>query len=279
MTPPEITIQRVDYFTNYAGRFLSVEAKDALGAPTGGPTLAMSWAEAGGAYGAATLLAKFSDSGQYMYHYTLIPVGAAGSTTPLPATVRVASSTGQTAEAPVNTWLGGGLPPLAAGYLKGFLTHYMDPVEGKAKINALAAEFPDLAEIIDLPNDTNGYQRKSMAVMNGVTPEGTPDIGGAPSTAGQPQSVALFANAWGQEGGNDVQAEFLNPGVANSPLSVSVSGKKITVSLATDATGALASTAAQVAAAINGNPAAFALVTRAPGTTVQGRASCSRGRW
>ena len=71
----------------------------------------------------------------------------------------------------------------------------------------------------------------------------------------------LFANAWGQEGGNDIQAEFLNPGAANSPLSVSVSGSRITVNLATDATGALASTAAQVRDAINANPAASALVT------------------
>jgi hypothetical protein len=45
----EIVILRVDYFENYAGRFLSVEAKDRLGgaAPTGstyvGPELSLSW--------------------------------------------------------------------------------------------------------------------------------------------------------------------------------------------------------------------------------------------
>ena len=69
----------------------------------------------------------------------------------------------------MNTWMGGGLPPLADGYLKGFFTHYMDPIEENARIYSLAAEFPDLAEIIDLPYKTNGYQRKSMAIMTGTT--------------------------------------------------------------------------------------------------------------
>ncbi len=45
----EIVVLRVDYFENYAGRFLSVEAKDRLGGatPTGstyvGPSLSLSW--------------------------------------------------------------------------------------------------------------------------------------------------------------------------------------------------------------------------------------------
>jgi hypothetical protein len=256
VTPPEITIQRVDYFTNYAGRFLSVEARDSLGAISGGPTLAMSWAEAGGDYGDATTLSKFTDAGQYMYHRILIAVGAPGETAPVPAMVRVASSTGETVEAPVNTWLGSGLPPMAGGYLKGFLTHYMDPAEGKAKINALAAEFPDLAEIIDLPNDTNGYQRPAMATMAGTTA-----IDSNPPSAQRSGAVVLFTQAMGHEGGNDVQAEFLDPGAADSPLSASVMDKTISVSLGTDGSGALVSTAEEVVAAINANPAANQLVT------------------
>src|SRR5919199_5900938 len=40
-------------------------------------------------------------------------------------------------------------------------------------------------------------------------------------------AVVLTTNAWGQDGGNDVQAEFLNPGAANQPLSVAVTGKLI----------------------------------------------------
>ena len=252
----EVTIMRVDYFTNYAGRFLAVAARTSLGLPSGGPTMAMAWKEAGGDYGTATNMSKYTDAGQYMYHRILVRVGALGSTTPVPATVSVASSAGGVAEGPVNTWVGGGLPPLADGYLKGFFTHYMDPVENKQRINALAAEFPDLAEIINLPFLTNGYQRKSMAIMAGTT-----GIGSQPPSAQRPAAVVLFAQALGHQGGNDIQAEFLNPGAANSPLAISVTGMRITVSLGTDGAGALASTAAQVVAAINANPDATALLT------------------
>ena len=54
--------------------------------------------------------------------------------------------------------------------------------------------------------------------------------------------------------------QFVNPGAPNSPLSVSVSGLAITVSLATDGAGALTSTAAQVVAALNADPAASAIL-------------------
>jgi hypothetical protein len=70
--------------------------------------------------------------------------------------------------------------------------------------------------------------------------------------------VILTSRAWGHEGGNNLTAEFVNPGVPNSPLTVTMPGNDQRVSLATSATGALTSTAAQVAAAINANPEAFA---------------------
>ena len=49
----------------------------------------------------------------------------------------------------------------------------------------------------------------------------------------------LTSRAWGHEGGNDIAAEFRNPGAPNSPLSVTVTGNDIVVSLATNAAGAL----------------------------------------
>ncbi len=73
-------------------------------------------------------------------------------------------------------------------------------------------------------------------------------------------AVVLTTRDWGHEGGNQVQAEFLNPGAANQPLSVTVTDKLISVSLGTDNSGAPNSTAGQVVAAINANPAASALV-------------------
>ena len=67
----------------------------------------------------------------------------------------------------------------------------------------------------------------------------------------QAAAVVLTAKDWGHIGGDQVTAEFKNPGAPNAPLSVAVTGKDIVVNLATDATGALTSTAAQVVAAIN----------------------------
>src|SRR5690606_15204889 len=62
------------------------------------------------------------------------------------------------------------------------------------------------------------------------------------------------SKACGHEGGNGIVVSTVNPGTANSPLHVSVSGKNITVSLATNASAAVTRPAAQVAAATNASP-------------------------
>ncbi len=255
-TGGEVMILRADYFTNYAGRFLSVAARTALGASHGGPTLAMSWKEEGGDFVPALVMSKYVDDDVYLYHRQMVRLGPASETSVPPVAVRVASSTEEVAEGSAQTWVGGGLPPMPEGYLKGFVTHYMDPVELRQRVHDLAAEFPDLAEVIDLPYLTNGYQRPAMGVMAGATA-----IGSKPPAAQLSQTVVLFTKVAGHEGGNDVQAEFVQPATAGSPLAVSVTESRITVRLATDATGALVSTAAQVCDAINNDPAAGALVT------------------
>ena len=246
--PGEVTVMRADYFVHRSGRFLSVEARTDQGTNSGGPTLSVSWAEEDGAFGSATTMSKFTDSGSYMYHRVLLRVGAAGSTTPVPAAVRVASSTGSFTEGPVNEWVGDKLPPYASGYLSNFTTHYMDPVEVYDRINDLAKEFPHISEVIDLPYKTGGYQRKAMAVMDGATPPGN-----APLDASR--AVLLISNAYGHEGGNTIQAEFVPAVPAPASPVVSVTGSKITVTLGTG------STAAQVVQAINAHPAASGLVT------------------
>ncbi|WP_053225646.1 M14 family zinc carboxypeptidase [Solirubrobacter soli] len=86
-----------------------------------------------------------------------------------------------------------------------------------------------------------------------------PTSGSAAASAAA--AVVLTAKDWGHQGGDEVTAEFKNPGANNSPLSVAVTGKDIVVNLATSDTGALTSTAAQVVAAINASPAATALVS------------------
>ncbi len=262
----EIVVLRVDYFENYAGRFLSVEAKDRLGGstPTGadyvGPALSLSWNIGNGPIASpprvmGTNIDPDTTPDTYIEHRELVRIGGAGSTQPArPTRIRIGSSTGAAIEADVNVWLGGGLPPMSSGFLKDFTTRYLDPTEVYAKLGDLATEFPNISQLITLPNRTNGYQRRAQAIMSG-----TGGTGSTPPTAEQGQAVVLTSRAFGHEGGNDLTAEFRNPGVADSPLSVTVSGNDIVVSLATDANGALTSTAAQVVAAINASPAANAL--------------------
>jgi hypothetical protein len=265
----EIVVLRVDYFENYAGRFLSVEAKDRLGGstPTGatytGPTLSLSWNSGPGTPIDSTprLMNTNIDPDTtpdtYIEHRELVRIGDAGTASPArPTRIRIGSSTGQTKEASVDTWLGGGLPPMGSRFMTDFTTHYMDPTEVYARFRQLAQEFPDISRLITLPYRTNGYQRKAQANMNGAMEAGLAPEG---ETA-HSQTVVLTSRAWGHEGGNDITAEFRDPGAASSPLSVMVSGKDILVNLGTDGTGALTSTAAQVVDAINASAAASELV-------------------
>ena len=376
--PGETVIMRAYTFTNYAGRFLYVEAHNKAHTTNSGPALQMSYAGADGVYRAPYNFAtngitpdgndnqtggnKLNDAGQYMYHRITVPLrGDDANLRAQDITVRVAASSGSVDTSAVTEWAGAALPPRVEGFQKDFITRYMDPTDSYARLDELAAQYPDIAEIVPLPNKSPGYQRKGMAIMSGADPTGSAPAGavGAPlvditgeitaeepiasipftATAGQsvratvdgipsgstdfllrlrdpsgtilqtvdtgtsPEfinrtfttagtytfevygfqgdlgdftfkiqaqagttaqaqaaAVQLFSKAWGHEGGNLITAEFKDPGAPSSPLSVSVDGYDITVNLATNDSGALTSTAAQVVAAINGNAAASALV-------------------
>src|SRR5688572_9293704 len=214
----EIVILRVDYFENYAGRFLSVEAKDRLGGstPTGatytGPTLSLSWNTGPGTPIDSTPrtmsvnIDPDTTPDTYIEHRQLVRIGDAGSADPpRPTRIRIGSSTGATREADVNVWLGGGLPPMG-NFLRDFTTRYMDPTEVYGKLGELAAEFPNLATLVDLPYETNGYQRRAQATMAGANPPGN-----TVPTAAQGGAVVLTSRMWGHEGGNDITAEFRTP--------------------------------------------------------------------
>ena len=261
----DIIVLRVDYFENYAGRFLSVEAKDGTrGTSTTGASLAVSWNTGGGTaidQGPRTMNVNIDPDttpDTYIEHRILVKVGEVGTTTPAaPTRIRIGSSLGAFVEADVNTWLGGGLPPMSSNFLSNFTTRYLDPTELYGRFRELADEFPDLTTLITLPNKTNGYQRRAQALMAGLTsPTLTGNLGGTAST----QAVILTSRAWGHEGGNDLTAEFVNPGVPNAPLAVTFTGNDLRVSLATDASSVPTSTAAQVVAAINASPAFAKLV-------------------
>ena len=172
----------------------------------------------------------------YIEHRELVRIGAAGSTEPArPTRIRIGSSTGAAIEADVNVWLGGGLPPMRAGFLKDFTTRYLDPTEVYAKLGDLAAEFPNISQLDHaaepderLPTQGAGDHERAPALrgarlrlLSRARPSCSPRVPGAmrAGTTSRPSSV--------------------NPGVASSPLSVTVSGNDIVVSLATDAAGAL----------------------------------------
>ena len=269
----ELVVLRVDYFENYAGRFLSVEVKDRLGGATTtggnytGPAVSLAWNS-----GPDTPIdspARVMDVNidtdtspdTYIEHRELVRIGEVGTTTPAaPTRIRIGSSTTASIEAPVNVWIGGGLPPMKKDHLSDFTTHYMDPTEVYARFGQLAAEYSNIAELIPLPYATNGYQRKAMANMDGAR-----DIGlAAQNAAAQGRIVVLISRAWGHEGGNDIRVAFRNPGTLSAPLTVTAvptaTGHDINVDLGTDAAGNPNSTAAQVVAAINANSAASALV-------------------
>jgi hypothetical protein len=199
--PGETVIQRANVFTNYAGRFLYVEAhnKGVIQTGTGngtGRTLAMSFAGADGVFGAGTTMGVFRDTDPnpdvYMYHRQLVRLtGAAASIPADQMTVRVGAVA--TAGGPevssdtfkVTEWVGGGLPPHVGNYQKGFFNKYQDPTENRANLDALAAEYPNLVTPVNLPHLTNGYQRKSQATMNGTT-----GIGSTPPTTLGPNIVS-----------------------------------------------------------------------------------------
>jgi hypothetical protein len=237
----DVKIIRADYYTSFGQGFLSVEAKFADG-QTVNSTMSVARDSGPGTEigtGGTQNISRFVDAGVYLYHR-----GAAAVAT-RPDYIRITSPTGDTATAKVNDWLPiEGEEAVGGNYQKDFITSYLTPTELYDRIHALAEEFPELAEIVELPYETNGYRRAAQAVLGSATAN----------------RVGIDSLAWGHEGGNDISVQFVNPGAADSPLTVSVTGDVVVVSLGTDASGALTSTAAQVVAAINANPAASELV-------------------
>jgi hypothetical protein len=375
----DVKIIRADYYTTQTGgQVLSVEAKWAQG-QTSSQQLVVERDSGPGTEmgsGGTQNISRFVDAGAYLYHR------GASSVSTRPEYIRITSPTGDVAVAKVNDWL-----PIEGDdefkgdvYFEDYVTSYLTPTELYDRIHQLAAEYPDLAEIVELPYKTNGYRRNAQALLDRpsrlVINPGSPAAGeygfagpagygpglpagglsgsfalvndgvdnptdgcepfvgfpagsialldrgacnftlktqnaqaagasavvivndrpGNPTSPGGSASgitiptvmisqddgtliknslpatgtlipatpdasrVGVDSHAWGHEGGNDLTIASVNPGVPNSPLTVDVDGDDITVNLATDSSGALVSTAAQVVAAINADPAANDLV-------------------
>lgn len=237
----DVKIIRADYYTAFGQGTLSVEAKWAGGQGSSSQLQVQRDSGPGTEFGSGGTqnISRFVDAGVYLYHRGAAPV------TSRPDRIRITSPTGDVAIATVDDWLPTeGESPSDPSLQSGFITSYLTPTELYDRIKALADEFPDISEIVELPYRTNGYRRTAQALL------GTANA----------NRVGIDSRAWGHEGGNDIAITAVDPGAADSPLSVTVSGEEITVSLATDASGALTSTAAQVVAAVNAHPAATALV-------------------
>jgi len=277
-----VRAQRADYFENNVGRFLSIEATTSLSQVTcdepfdcaySGPPIAAEWYDAAGnRVGGGNLVAVLDpgvDPNYYQYHTQVFRLGNKGDGGVMPATIKVASSNGDSDVLDVREWIAQNPPGLPGGFLSGFVTHYNDSQEAYKKMRDLAAEFPNIAKVYELPDKTVGYQRKAQTMLgySATAPYVTfdannrPVAGAAPSTANQGRTVVLTSKAYGHLGGNNLSAQLVNPGAPDAPLTVSLTGNSIRVSLATDPTGAITSTAAQVVAALNANPDVANVVT------------------
>lgn len=227
-----VRIARADWFTTKGQGFLYVEARTTEGQQED-PIVGMQVENDSGKgtpFGFARTMSRFVDSGQYMFHRNLFKLDTR------PTRIQVTNSTGGVTTGVVSNWLENAPPPLTASpsYKSDFVDGYKHPQQLYSRAKEIARQYPDIAEIVYLPNQTNGYQRKAQAQLGGT---------------GQ-AAVVVTSAAWGHEGGNDITVEFVDRPDASLPLAVEVTGKAVRVLLATDAAGAPASTATQVADAL-----------------------------
>jgi hypothetical protein len=232
-----LRVLRADTFTNYAGDFLSVEVRSANGQDD---TVTVSW-DGDGITDSLTLT-PFVDVGQYLYHRTPRAVEVGGT----PEKLTITSDDGTEMVTTTTPWAEYDDIGYPEGFEWGFVTTgYPDAVDSTERIETLAAEFPDLAEIIELPYESHGYRRPAMLLYG--------------TTTGNAVNVESVVD--GHEGGNELTFEIVHEPTPGRSLEVSRDDNDITVTVATDATGAPTSTAAQVVQAIDSASATEGVVT------------------
>ncbi len=191
--------------------------------------ITVTWRTADGTTGSFPLQ-RFSDAGEYQYHVALPQALPAR-----PVQVSATSSLGGTARpATPAAWPGATPPAPPEGYQEDFVDAYLAPVDIRARIARLARQYPDLVDVIDLPNRTQGYRRTATAYV------------------GDPASAAIVVESvkFGDQGPNGRQVRTVDPGRPNRPARATWRDRVLTVSLATDATGAVVSTTDQIAALV-----------------------------
>lgn len=141
-----LTVLRADRWTTSGEDFLSVEVRSDLG-PADTVTVETDTGE-------TFTLSPFVDQGVYLYHRMEAPEPTDGAVESVTAT----SSDGTSVDSPATPWASGDVSPYPDGFQWGFTDDgYVDATQADAVIEELAAEFPELTEIIELPNRTHGY--------------------------------------------------------------------------------------------------------------------------
>jgi hypothetical protein len=236
--------------------------------------ITVTWTTADGATGSYQLY-RFEDAGEYQYHVQ-VPQRLPGKPVKLVAT---SSLGGQSRAVTPAAWPGATPPAQPTGYQKDFIDAYLTPADIKARIKRLDRQYPALVDVLDLPNQTQGYRRTAAAYL------------------GDPAAVAVVVESvkFGDQGLNGVQVRTVDPGRSNRPLSAAYRDRVLTVSLATDAGGKVISTTDDVAAFITarypqrftafveegsaGRPGRRCRSPARPGSTTASRAPrCRNGR-
>lgn len=185
----DIRVQRAVWFENHGEMFVEFEAWSRAGSGSAGVILTVSLDAGPGTEigdGSTFTLSRFVDAGHYMFHRTNVP----RPESPVPTRARITSTLNGEVVGEVETAVtefldgeypgGPGAPKEWGDLATGFIDHYVDATEATARITSLAAEFPQLTEIVDLPHETNGYRRHAQALFQLPSPTLVVD---APSSA------------------------------------------------------------------------------------------------
>ena len=142
-----LTVLRADTWTTGGQRMVSLEVRSEAGRDD---RLSVTTDT-----GQSLTMSAFVDQGTYLYHRQSQPVpltGDAGS-----VTVR-SGADGSEVTAPLDSWLSSGVTDFPDGFRWGFTDDgYVDSEQTDALIEKLAADNPDVAEVVELPNETVGY--------------------------------------------------------------------------------------------------------------------------
>src|SRR3954452_9491241 len=215
-----------------------------------------SWYDAQGNKMGEGLLDDYTDPDvnpdYYQYHYGVFRFGNKGDNTAQVASIKVSSNNGDTDTLAAKEWVSANPPALGPNFKSGFVNRYYDSPDAIQKIKDLAAEFPNITTLTELPYKTHGYQRPAATMLgyvntNTTAPNATtpyvrldatnlPVAGSAPATAQQPSTVVVTSKAQGHQGGNSLTAQIVPPTASNQALDVTVTGNAIRIMPATNGT-------------------------------------------